>query len=75
MARNIPLDEASSPASSSLINTFWHLYQHALFPVLQPLSTFRIAIQSPTMVSFGGKKWTPNDIPDLAGKVFLVTGG
>lgn len=46
-----------------------------LFPLRDPLGTYYTIYNSINMGIFSGKQFTANDIPNLSGKVYLVTGG
>jgi hypothetical protein len=58
----------------SYLDEFARLFNHLVWPVLShPLACLETAF--PTYFSFAGRRFSPDDIPSLDGKVIVITGG
>ena len=69
---------STSPSSESQ-STWSSQLNDRLFPILlpfqDPVGTYYTIYNSVNMGIFGGKQFAATDIPDLSGKIYLVTGG
>lgn len=74
---NIPATQSIAPASySQVLAQFAELSGLVISSILHPIDAFRThAPYINPFNMFGGPTFTPKNIPNLAGKVVLVTGG